>query len=76
MCEAGSVAFGDPAVSKTATVLGVSMLWLGRPVLMKSSHQVVINYGELLEGQGSRGVRAAGSGHGHQGRVAPRNLGG
>lgn len=41
MCEAGSVAFGDPAVSKTATVLGVSMLCSGRPVLMKSSHQVV-----------------------------------
>lgn len=37
--EAVSVALGDPAVSRTATVLGVLMLWLGRPVLMKSSHQ-------------------------------------
>lgn len=35
------MALGGPAVSSAATVLGVLTLWSGRPVLMKSSHQVV-----------------------------------
>lgn len=40
MCEAGSVALGDPVVSKTATVPGMLMLQWGTSV-MKSSHQDV-----------------------------------
>lgn len=64
MCEAGSVALGDPVVSKTATVPGMLMLQWGTSV-----NEILPSGCPVVRAAGDVGWAAAGSGPGHQGRA-------